>query len=284
MTGNGKFIPPTYDAPSGSYINGNYGDSFVGLAPDTVHNSSSNQNSNGWGLKVITYFTPANQAILSGSDLDLGSGGPMLLPDSVGSPAHPHLIVGAGKQGTIYMVDRDNMGGGNYSSTSDMVVQEDLGAVVSCYTVPAYFNGAFYMMSTGRKTSAMPSTANAFTISSGSFSTTAVSTPDTFGYTGSSPCISGTSATDPNAIVWCLDCGPSASNQLRAYCASNFSQEIYHRREFPRLCIGHQHGVCLRPPGGAVAGQRSRNRFERLRSSRIEPIGLNRRERGLNFQ
>jgi len=48
---------------------------------------------------VADYFTPYNQLSLQNSDADLGSGGPLLLPDSVGSATHPHLIVGAGKKG-----------------------------------------------------------------------------------------------------------------------------------------------------------------------------------------
>ena len=86
-TGNGTFSP----------TNGNYGDSFLRL-------STSNS------LAVADYFTPYNQVGLDESNKDIGSGGVVVLPDEVGSVAHPHLLVGAGKQGTIYLVDRDNMG------------------------------------------------------------------------------------------------------------------------------------------------------------------------------
>ena len=50
------------------------------------------------GTPVIDPVT----GMLYTSDGDLGSGGPMLLPDSVGSALHPHLLVGCGKEGTIY--------------------------------------------------------------------------------------------------------------------------------------------------------------------------------------
>lgn len=219
LTGNGSFTKPTFDSSTGSYINGQYGTSFVRLAVDTLHTSSTNQNSNGWGLKVITYFTPYNQATLSADDQDLGSGAALLLPDSAGSSAHPHLLVGAGKEGRLYMVDRDSMGG--YDTVSDQIVQEKVSALASCYCSPAYFNGVFYMTPGTNN-----DTGKAFTITTGTFSTAAVTTPDTFGFPGASPCISGTSATDPNAIVWCLD-GGNGSNQLRAYKAGNFRQEIY---------------------------------------------------------
>src|SRR5207245_85927 len=92
MTGNGTF-DATLDA-NGFPASGDYGDSFLKLTVDST--SPSNPNVNGWGLKVADYFTPFNQAGLNNNDTDLGSGGLMLLPDSAGSAAHPHLLVGAG--------------------------------------------------------------------------------------------------------------------------------------------------------------------------------------------
>ena len=78
-TGNGSF--------DGNTGGGNYADSFVKL-------STTNK------LALADYFTPYNQLTLANADADLGAGGPMLLPDSVGSADHPHLIVGTGKSGT----------------------------------------------------------------------------------------------------------------------------------------------------------------------------------------
>src|SRR5262249_61858106 len=64
-------------------------------------------------LSVADYFTPTDWQILDQQDADLGSGGTMLLPDAVGSAAHPHLIVETGKTGRMYLIDRDNMGKNN---------------------------------------------------------------------------------------------------------------------------------------------------------------------------
>jgi len=61
-------------------------------------------------LTVLDYFTPHDQSSLDTNDVDLGSGGVMLLPDPSGISGHPHLLVEAGKSGTIYLVDRDKMG------------------------------------------------------------------------------------------------------------------------------------------------------------------------------
>ena len=71
MTGNGDF-----DASVGDY-----GDSFVELTPDS---STQPTNKNGYGLSVTDYFTPCDEQTLSNNDTDLGSAGPLLLPDQPG--------------------------------------------------------------------------------------------------------------------------------------------------------------------------------------------------------
>lgn len=71
-------------------------------------------------LSVADYFTPDDEVFLSSHDEDLGSGGVTLLPDPSPGP-NPHLMITAGKEGTIYLINRDNMGG--YSSTSNNNLQ-----------------------------------------------------------------------------------------------------------------------------------------------------------------
>ena len=90
-TGNGTFSPYRsggqvfgFDA-QGFPNDGNYGDSFVKVGTDTVKNSPTNQNKNGWGLKVLDYFTPFNEQPLDSADRDLGSAAPIVLPDSLGT-------------------------------------------------------------------------------------------------------------------------------------------------------------------------------------------------------
>ena len=115
-TGNGTFgdgsANPPLDA-KGFPVGGNYADSFLKLSVDTSTNPQ-NQNVNGWGLKVSDYFTPYNELALSNVDADLGSAAPLVLPDIAGavlnSGQHQKLLVGSGKEGRIYLIDRDNMG------------------------------------------------------------------------------------------------------------------------------------------------------------------------------
>jgi len=92
-TGNERF-----DAVKGGH---NYGDSLLKL--------------DGQNLELDDYFAPSNVDELDADDKDLGSGGPVLLPPLPG--LHPHLVVIAGKGGTIHLIDRDHMG--HYQPNND---------------------------------------------------------------------------------------------------------------------------------------------------------------------
>jgi hypothetical protein len=217
-TGNGTF--DTTLNSSGLPVNGDYGDSFVKIAVDTT-TSPTNQNINGWGLKAVDYFTPFDQANLNNGDLDLGSGGPLLLPDAAGSTAHSHLMVGAGKEGRIYLIDRDNMG--HFSSSTDNVVQETNNTTITgSFDTPAYFNGRIYYVG-GSNIGNPNDVGKTFSIANGQMSLTPTSQgPDSYAYPGDTPSISANGTS--NGIVWAQDTGTS---QLRAYNATGFNTELY---------------------------------------------------------
>jgi hypothetical protein len=217
-TGNGTF-DTTLNA-SGLPVNGDYGDSFVKIAIDPT-TSPTNQNINGWGLKAVDYFTPFDQQTLNNGDLDLGSGAPILLPDSAGSTAHPHLLVGSGKEGRIYLIDRDNMG--HFNPSTDNVVQETNNTTISgSFDTPAYFNGQIYYVG-GSNIGNPNDVGKTFSISNGQMSLTPTSQgPDHYAYPGSTPSISANGTS--NGVVWDLDTG---TNQLRAYNATGFNTELY---------------------------------------------------------
>jgi uncharacterized repeat protein (TIGR03806 family) len=199
--GNGSF-----SADTGG---GDYGDSFMKLS------TSNNQ------ISVADYFTPYNQAALQSADADLGSGGPVVLPDEVGSPAHPHLIVGGGKEGKIYLLDRDNMG--HYNSTNNsQIVQSFAAGVGKIFSTPAYFNYQLYYQGVG-------SVMKAFIITNGFSTPIATSVSKTsFGGFGTTPSISANGRED--GIVWTIQSdgafwgGPLV---LHAYNATNLAQELY---------------------------------------------------------
>jgi len=176
-TGNG-----TYDATTPYATNSmDYGDDILRL------NLTS-------GMKVEDAFTPKDQATRAVTDLDLGSGGALILPDQTGP--YPHLLVLTGKGNEIFLVNRDNMGG--YSTTSNNVVQEIDNEDTYLWGMPAYWNGNIY-------TWTAIDWLKQFSISSGVISETPVNKGlyvTTTGL-GSTPSISANGTS--NAILWVVD-------------------------------------------------------------------------------
>jgi hypothetical protein len=203
-TGNGSFDV------SGSLSPG-YGDSILKLNP-------SDQS-------VADYFTPYNQAQLDSRDQDLGSGAVLLLPDSVGSADHPHLMVQAGKEGKIYLMDRDNLGlYQTTGSTSDDVVQVIPNALNGwVMSTPAFYNGMIYYQS-------MNDYLKAYQIADGQINPTPVSRTNQIfnGERGGTPSISANGTMD--GIVWTLDVR-SGAVVLHAYNADDLSQELYNNTQ-----------------------------------------------------
>jgi len=95
-------------------------------------------------LTLADYFTPYNQAFLSQNDLDLSACGTMVLPDQPGP--NPHLLVASGKEGTVYLLNRDNMGQFCSSCTAGdtQIVQEIPSAIGSMFSSPVYWSNTVY--------------------------------------------------------------------------------------------------------------------------------------------
>jgi len=198
-------------------VNGDYGDSFIKLAVDPT-TTQANQSINGWGFKVADYFTPFNTQNLNSTDTDLGSGECTLLPASAGNSAHPNLLVGAGKQGNVYLIDCNNMG--KYNATTDNVVQSQT-AIGECFSTPDYFNGQIYY-------AADFDAGKGFAVSNASMSTTTIQTPDAFAWPGDTMSVSASGTN--NGIVWAVE---HSTSQLRAYLASNIHTELYTSAQAP---------------------------------------------------
>jgi len=204
VTGNGTFDT----APNPQ----NFGDSFVKLIQGT-------------NLALADYFTPFDQSTMDIQDEDLGAGGVMVLPDSVGSVAHPHLMVGAGKLGKIYLLDRDNLGHFNAGSDSQIVQSFTFYTAQfgtpHFFGLPAYFNNRLYVQGVGEFL-------KAYVFTNGQLNTTPIlQSAETLGFRGATPSISANGTN--NGILWQLFPG-SASNpnaSLRAYDVNNLSPRIY---------------------------------------------------------
>jgi hypothetical protein len=184
----------------------------------------------GTAFTLEDYFTPFDQQNLDNNDTDLGSGGVLLLPDQGG--AHPQELVQAGKEGTIYVIDRNQMTTGNrhYCSgcASDTEIAQELQSEVGAmFSVPAYWNGNVYFGGAGDNLVA-------FSVTNGALGLAPTSASGTFyGYPGPTPSVSANGAT--NGIVWAIDStsfgqphnpapGPAV---LHAYDATNLVLSLY---------------------------------------------------------
>jgi hypothetical protein len=199
VTGDG-----TFNANTGGV---DYGDSYIKI---------------GAAGNVLDYFTPHDEGDLDNGNIDLGAGGIMLLPDQSG--AHPHLLVSAGKNGTIDLIDRDNMG--HFNPAGDSQIVQSLISIFPFgtpepgnYSAPVYFNGTVYF-------SPVADSLAAFQLTNGLFSTTPTSrSAEIFGYPGGTLALSASGAT--NGILWALERRSNSSGALRAYDANDLGVELY---------------------------------------------------------
>jgi hypothetical protein len=169
-------------------------------------------------LSVADYFTPWNQEFLASNNLDLGSGGIMLLPDQPGR--YPRLMIGAGKSGLVYLMNRDMMTTGNNHFNANGEVDFVLQTVSlqgGAFSTPAYFNGTIYYAGSRDVLTSL-------SLSEGVLPTVPNSLgPRVFGFPGATPSVSANGSA--NGIIWAIQRGSPAV--LAAYNATNLSREIY---------------------------------------------------------
>jgi hypothetical protein len=186
-----------------------YGNSFLKIS------------ASGGTLSVADYFTMSNEVAESASDTDLGSGGEMLLPDlKDSSNTVRHLMVGAGKDGNLYVVDRDSMG--KFSASSNNIWQQLSSALPGgIWSTPAYFNGYVYYGD-------VSSTLKAFAVANAKLSSSPQSqTASQFAYPGTAPSVSANGTS--NAILWAHEnVNPAV---LHAYDATNLAHELYNSNQ-----------------------------------------------------
>jgi hypothetical protein len=207
-TGNGAF-----NANNPPYTNSmSYGDDIVRL---DVNNGSMN---------VGDHFTPLNQADLNGRDADVASGGVLLLPDQTAG-GHTRLMVQVGKEGRIYLIDRDNLGG--YNSSSDNIVQEipvnpsTSFSINGLWSIPAYWNGNLYFWGNGDNLTA-------FSFANGRIGSITSSSAENSSFPGATPSISSNG--NNNGIVWDVltsAYGSSGPAVLLAHNATNVGNTLY---------------------------------------------------------
>jgi hypothetical protein len=203
ITGNG-----TFDANTGG---SNYGDSVVRLSTAS-------------GFSVADYFTPLDEASLDANDTDFGSGAATLLVDQPTGPV-THLLIGGGKEGNLFLLNRDNLG--KFNSSSNNVIQT-INLSNPIFATPVFWQNNLYVAGIG------PLKQYAFNSATGLFSGTPFSQSSTsYGFPGATPSASSNGAI--NGIIWALDnslyCTPQSpgcgATVLHAYDATNLGTELW---------------------------------------------------------
>jgi hypothetical protein len=217
LASDGTFI---FAVPgNGSWNAGpNWADSYLKLSPG------------GSTLSIADYFTPFNVATLTFFDRDLGSGTVLLPP--LTSSAFPNIMIGAGKEGRIYVVNRDNMGQFN-SSCDCQIIQSIPNAVGVAGSgqdlsrnlgTPVFWNGNVYF--SGRADPIKRFVLN--TLTSKLSKTPADHSPTTYAFPGSNPVVSGNG--NGSGILWAVERGDGV---LHAYDATKLSTELYNSDQQP---------------------------------------------------
>jgi hypothetical protein len=193
-TGNGRFT-----AAQGGR---DYGDSLLKLDA---------------ALQVRDFFTPFNEHELNANDDDLGSGAPVVLPKQPG--AHPHLVLIGGKDGAMYVIDRDRMGG--YHAGDDSHALQRVRFRGGIYSAPAYWNGHVFYLATGEYLTDFP-------LAGGQLGKPKLG-GKRFGNPGATPAVSSNGTR--NGIVWLIETkawnGADRPAVLHAYDAADVERELY---------------------------------------------------------
>lgn len=196
-TGNGPFTASTGGR--------DYGDSVLKLLPD---------------LSVSSYFTPSNQQYLNDNDLDLGSGGIMVLP--VQPPPYTDLLVGCGKDGRIFLMNRGSLGG--YQPGDSGLLQNPTQTVEGIWGGPAYFHGPtgqfVYYCGNGGNLHAFALVGAALTPSSRSAETFSGPAEG-----GAIPTVSSNASNIGSGVLWLV--GRTDPLNLFAYDATNVSVKLF---------------------------------------------------------
>src|SRR6266511_2458951 len=187
-------------------------------------------------ISANDFFSPANAAILDQNDQDLGSGGPVALPAPYfGTAAIPNLLAEIGKDGRLFLLNRDNLGGKAQGSGGTDAVVQTLGPYKGVWGHPAGYGGeGGYLYFVQNKGSML-----AFKYGVDGAGKPALSlagnTRETFGYTAGSPLVTSNGTTPGTAVVWVVNVdGPTGSNgQLCAYNAIPANNVLTLLRCFP---------------------------------------------------
>ncbi|MGW2374262.1 outer membrane protein assembly factor BamB family protein [Kitasatospora sp. NPDC001683] len=229
-TGNGAGTGASPSPGPGNRPPGHLGESVVRLGV----------NSDG-SLSARDFFSPTDNRTLDKNDTDLGSGGPMALPSGFGTAAHPHLLVQVGKDGRVFLLDRDNLGGmGQGPNGTDNPVSM-AGPFEGVWGHPSVFGGGggyVYTVATDTGNGRSPLRALKYSVNGAGVPVlSSIGTSNEgFGYGSGSPAVTSYGPNPKSALVWAVWSGSGAGGvggELRVYDAVPVNGVMHLRRSFP---------------------------------------------------
>jgi len=192
----------------------------------------------GGNLSLQDYFTPSDQNCLANNDFDLGSGGVLVLPDQPG--VYQHILVAGGKEGAIYVVNRDQMTkGNNHFENSNNCITNDpqileesaSGAFGTMFSLPAYWNSTLYYGAAGDVMKSIPLVNGLPDLSATTTNSLRSLWP------GTTPSISSNGTVAHTGILWAIENGSDNGTPLPgivyAFDAMDISTELWDSTQAP---------------------------------------------------
>jgi hypothetical protein len=231
--GGGSFwqggAAPAIDAAGNIYVNTADGSFNANQGGNNYGDTMLKLQFNGSSFQIADSFTPFNQACINESDLEIGSVGIALVPNS-------SMLISGSKEGRFYMVNSQAMGG--YDSTGDNhIAQEFMIGEHSCdaetpgsgaaegtgwnrmYGTPAFWNNNMYAQASSLQL-------KQFQFQNGTFNPTPVAqSPSASGLRGGNSVVSSNG--NQNGVVWTYEKSASGRGILHAYDAMSVSTELW---------------------------------------------------------
>lgn len=191
--------------------------------PDTLSESVVGLTVGAGGTLTPTqFFAPSDAPTLDQNDEDLGSGGPIALPtEYFGTKADPRLVVEVGKDGRIFLINAEDMGGYRQGAGGGDAVLQTLGPYNGVWGHPAAYGGQggwVYVLENagGGNLRALGYGATAGGVPQ---LTSVATSAESFGYTSGSPLVTSNGTATGSAVVWVIYVkNPDGGGaQLRAY-------------------------------------------------------------------
>ncbi len=208
------------------------------------------------------FFSPTNASTLDTNDQDLGSGGPVALPGSFGTTTYPHLMVQVGKDGRVFLVNRDDLGGSGQGSGGGDDVLGMTGPVEGVWGHPSVWGGDggyIYLDGSGGPLRALH---YGVTGSGMPALSLAGNSDQYFSFSSGSPVVTSSGSTSGSAVVWVVQVtsGSGANGELLAFNALPVNGKLQLLRSFP-IGTGAKFSVPATDSGRVYVGTRDGHVF-----------------------